>query len=1063
MDSGVIRLVLSDSRTHPYYRGLLALRERQASRSEYLAFARPILEREEFSTRLRGLHTPLWTFVDRLGSTRTLRRATVEALVSEVFGRSCTELGEDPEFAHDEALISDALVLVAVAPPPGALRPRLLIARRAIALIQLLAHSCGAKLDVARIERLLRATILLPATVFPIPNVGKDQTNRAHEAEGARAARAARAAEARALLDELATNDAVTDELARAFDEHRLASLREDPAPVEEHSIIPTLEPVLSAARAGRLSDAARGVVERLDVSLDAIDVPAAVDAIERRNIALTERMVEEFGELVHHAGSFGFTEAGECDSADSPEPRPANDFTPDTRGKVEIVGTQDLMIVRQRLLGYRKNEIAHVENVLRGERKSKTHRKLHRSEISLFEENEREQEIEDELQTTDKYELQTETTRVIHEDRAAEAGVTVTASYGPVSIEAHGSYALNTSLDESRSSASTFARDVVSRSVRRVHERVLRRRSRTDINEVEVINEHEFDNVEGQDHVTGVYRWLDKRYEAQILNYGRRAMLEFMIPSPAAFYKYAKTQAASRPDLTPPPRPGFCNNGTFHPLKPTDIRPDNYMYFVAKYMVKNAAPPAPRYIRVSGILQYKVENTKEAPVAFAETNDSFAITKGYVPKSVSYAIAGGNGHSQTTSGQPHDDLILVVVTIGSRKIFRYYKSEIGEAEGKDYWTDLGQVIEWGRPLSQRERDFGSYSYGSMTGSFAVDTSNADIADNPETVPVSLTGHTTLPLSASVHYTVLCERSPAKHEQWQLDTFAAIQEAYASAKQEYDAARQHQELDQQREIAGVNPARNRELEQRELKKFSVSLLTGQQFESFNAMVADPQLGIPQIDLPDAAAEGTFVRFFEQALEWRHMTYLFYPYFWANRSRWAETINTGDEDPLFEQFLQAGYARVWVPVRPGFELVMAHYIQCGGEPWTDKDAPLCEAPEGEPAPLLSLIDELREQLGVDFEVRPGLVSVTEGQTLVIGDGTNFGVDDIDREILIARARYRIAEVDEVAQQISLRSPYPGVDQAGIGYGVGAKLVGEPWEVEIPTSLVVLDPNPTLILD
>jgi hypothetical protein len=162
----------------------------------------------------------------------------------------------------------------------------------------------------------------------------------------------------------------------------------------------------------------------------------------------------------------------------------------------------------------------------------------------------------------------------------------------------------------------------------------------------------------------------------------------------------------------------------------------------------------------------------------------------------------------------------------------------------------------------------------------------------------------------------------------------------------------------------------------------------------------------------------------------------------------------DTDPLFQQFLQAGFARVWVPVRPGFEAVILNYIDCGGEPWTEKDAPIVGEPDETSAPSVALIDEIKEQLGADFEFRPGTIAVQKDSPIVEGTGTDFRADDQDREILIALNYYRIAEVDEAAQRILLREPYAGNDQSGIGFAIGVKFVGEPWVVQLPTTLVLL---------
>ena len=53
-----------------------------------------------------------------------------------------------------------------------------------------------------------------------------------------------------------------------------------------------------------------------------------------------------------------------------------------------------------------------------------------------------------------------------------------------------------------------------------------------------EEINSHVFDNREGDHHVSGVYRRINKVYKNQVQNYGKRLMYEFMIPEPAQLHK---------------------------------------------------------------------------------------------------------------------------------------------------------------------------------------------------------------------------------------------------------------------------------------------------------------------------------------------------------------------------------------------------------------------------------------------------------------------------------------------------------------------------------------------
>lgn len=60
-----------------------------------------------------------------------------------------------------------------------------------------------------------------------------------------------------------------------------------------------------------------------------------------------------------------------------------------------------------------------------------------------------------------------------------------------------------------------------------------------------------------------------------------------------------------------------------------------------------------------------------------------------------------------------------------------------------------------------------------------------------------------------------------------------------------------------------------------------------------------------------------------------MTYSFLPYYWsARKSRWVQTTQLEDNDHIFQAFLQAGMARVLVPVHPGMEKSVMHFLSSG---------------------------------------------------------------------------------------------------------------------------------------
>ena len=211
-----------------------------------------------------------------------------------------------------------------------------------------------------------------------------------------------------------------------------------------------------------------------------------------------------------------------------------------------------------------------------------------------------------------------------------------------------------------------------------------------------------------------------------------------------------------------------------------------------------------------------------------------------------------------------------------------------------------------------------------------------------------------------------------------------------------------------------------------------------------------------MNVPEAIAEGKYIRFFEQAFEWVNISYLFYPYFWGRKSEWPDYLRQDDTDPLFGEFLRAGAARVQVPVTPGYEQALLNLLQLGTKPWEEDD----QAFDVQGSLYKSMVDEIiNEQLGA-FNKGQGTIAVTQGDTAVTGVLTAFDKTlHLDRDIMIANRVYRVADVAS-ATQITLDRPYQDDSGTGKSYSFGGRLVGDPWEVRVPTSLVYLQPDNTL---
>jgi hypothetical protein len=219
----------------------------------------------------------------------------------------------------------------------------------------------------------------------------------------------------------------------------------------------------------------------------------------------------------------------------------------------------------------------------------------------------------------------------------------------------------------------------------------------------------------------------------------------------------------------------------------------------------------------------------------------------------------------------------------------------------------------------------------------------ADNGTNPNGWNVSLTGEVqSIPITVctylveaySVSVEVNCYRTPRAVQAWQSRTYDAILRAYQQRLSEYEEQLANVEANRRVELLNRSPAENRKLIMDELKKHAISVFTYQHFDVFNGTQLSPQ-GFVETDLMVAEAQGSYIRFFEQAFEWEQMIYLLYSYFWGTKFFWMFKIGIDELDPDLKDFLKAGSARVTVPVRPGFELAVAHYLETG-ELWNGSD-------------------------------------------------------------------------------------------------------------------------------
>jgi hypothetical protein len=624
-----------------------------------------------------------------------------------------------------------------------------------------------------------------------------------------------------------------------------------------------------------------------MDLAVDALpDVIQQLHQVRVENLTLASLQASQAAETVFQIGGSFLASTPASDYVGNPAtPMPTG------HGSIRPVGIGDLLMVKQHVLRYEGGEVAHVENVLKSEHLDRETRRLERTETTVLTESETTKEDERDTQSTDRFSLKRETSDTLKQDTEFKAGLSVDAKYGPfVEVKANADFATKSSSEESAKQASEFSKDVVSRSVSKVVERVLERRSTTTITEFEEKYSHGFDNTAGSGNISGIYQWVDKVLQAQVYNYGKRMLFDITLPEPGTAFIVAETAGKLEGQAITKPVP--------FTLTADQVTEGNYAYWGHQYDVTGLEAPPPPVKTISKAFDAVVPND---PYESSKSQD-MTIDEGY---QASYALL--------QTGQ------------------NYYPSAVWQIMIGSNWVD----------------GFGTAGYFNMAGEVG-------------SVSVAYYTYKVRDLAATIE--IFSRRTDRAMKAWQLKTHAALTQGYLAKLQVYDSKLAEAAAAAGVVISGRNPLWNQRITTTELRKQCLTLLTAQQFDAFGALEISAE-GYPQPNLARADAQMPYVRFFEQAFEWEHLVYFFYPYFWGWKPGWSHRILLDDVDPLFADFLRAGAARAVFPVRPGFEAAVLHYLE-SGEIWNGGPPPDVTDPMYVP-----IIKEIQEATGAPGNEAP----------------------------------------------------------------------------------------------
>jgi hypothetical protein len=566
----------------------------------------------------------------------------------------------------------------------------------------------------------------------------------------------------------------------------------------------------------------------------------------------------------------------------------------------IKPVGVGDLLVVKQHIVGYEPSEVAFVENILKGETHTREVRRAETTELSVTTETEHVSEEERDLQSTERFEVKRESEQVASAD-----GQLKSPAYGGL-VDGGGG-----SLQSTEKQASTYAKDVTSRAVSKITERLRTQIVQRTVREFEEKTSHTFAAGIAAGNVTGIYQWLDKVYENQVYNYGKRLLYDLVVPEPGAFLlqAFARAQSEGRELVNPGP----------WTLSPSMINEGTYTSLVNKYQATGVEPPPALYLTASK--SFKGTPTKE-------TGDPDANEIPIPPNYEAYKCWIRLNSSPYTdvpppapgTGESAKPCIQIVVGDHGPFVSTFYIPKSGGPFPPPLPPDP--------PLN-----------------FAFNLDGAT-----DKVPIAIT--TWHIVSYAFNIIVTLKRTTASLDRWRHRTYDQLFAAYQRQKAEYEERLANLLAALRVGVIGYNSHEKRTLERDELKKNCLELITSQFFDAFglsmqNVTQFDPVTGeaVPyaQPRLPFATLLGPYVRFFEQAFEWEQMMYALYAYFWARKEYWMRRVTIEDTDEAFAAFLKAGSARVVIPVRPGFEQAVIHYMEKGviwdGGPPPDINSPL----------------------------------------------------------------------------------------------------------------------------
>ena len=625
----------------------------------------------------------------------------------------------------------------------------------------------------------------------------------------------------------------------------------------------------------------------------------------------------------------------------------PAGKLTPQAQIKlITDAKVADLQVVRSEWKAFIPSDIANIRNLMVGESFGQRDKTVSQTETTAT--------TETQQTTSTQQQTQTKLDSELSQQISNQLGITVNGhfdasasfSYPQVTASVSAGVDASLSIQKSESQASKIAREAVTQAVSQVDSMTRESRTRTELMRTEQGFKYNLKNDTGE-NIHAVYRWVDRIDNYQVFRFPDRFLLEFQIPEPAEYYRWRTNRSDAQASAVDAP-PEWT-------LKAEDIQPDQLVKLATQYHASDLPACPDASISVAATLTVEVDKASLPDddskthwnISPASKDLAITIPPNYLAKKVAYSgegypIRGKWRNSEKSGNLEGYHSAFATVCIGNQSTLYWNGGITGGKQGNKVFRATHGTEQDVGVVDTIEMDDPEPPYGRALlpiGADAnlqpqpvtVDLTAGNLPGVPNTLNISVT--TVGVANCAFSFLVQCDLGAQAKTAWQLSVYDALYAAWAQWKKDYQAAQTRQQLIGTNSADAGGAGRNQQIIREELKREVISwLLDEESFGGRPEMKPRPtgQNGIEtsfaDFKFDKARADAPVIQFMEQAFEWNNMTYVFYPYYWADRTTsWDTLSQITANDPDFERFLRAGSSRVIVPAVPGFESAVQNWL------------------------------------------------------------------------------------------------------------------------------------------